>query len=252
MNQKLFDYYVINLDRSTERWERINTHLIGGGVIAQRISAVYAADLPADEIGKVYTSQLNKQQFFMPLKSAEIGCFMSHIKALKHFLEHSEKPFAVILEDDVEFIRPVEDLQPQWLAAVNTEHPVMLKLYARRPVDGKVSFKSGIDSSVCSRLVPLGTQAAVVNRAAAQKLVATFKQFGMPVDVAYQHWWQCCVKVLVTVPNHINEISEEVGGSNISQKTKLSFSYKIQRELKRSWYRLALSIKSRFNYWRVY
>ena len=103
-------------------------------------------------------------------------------------------------------------------------------------------------NSVRARLVPLGTQAAVINRAAAKQLLATWQQFGMPVDVAYQHWWQHGVEVQVTVPNHINEISEEVGGSNISNKQPLPFSYKLKRELKRSWYRLLLSLKSRYNY----
>ena len=251
MTQDQFDYYVINLDKDKVRWDRINQHLVDIGVSAQRISAVYAADLPVEDIQSVYTDAVNKQQFFMPLKPAEIGCFMSHLKTMKTFLETSDKPYAVILEDDVEFVRPLGHLQGQWLAAVNSSNPVMLKLYARRPVDGNVCFKSGIDSTIWPRLVPLGTQAAVLNRAAAKQLLAAFNRFGMPVDVAYQHWWQHGVNVLVTVPNHINEISEQVGGSNISQKAKLPFSYKAKRELKRSWYRMQLSLKSRYNYWRT-
>lgn len=252
MSTDLFAYYVINLDKDKVRWQRINEHLLAQGIKAERISAVYAADLPEEEIAKVYGAELNQEQFFLPLKPAEIGCFMSHLKTLKTFLDQNERPFAVILEDDVEFIGQAEDYHPQWLSAVDTDKPVMLKLYARRPVDGQQTYKLLGNTSVRSRLVPLGTQAAVINRAAAKQLLATWKQFGMPVDVAYQHWWQHGVEVQVTVPNHINEISEEVGGSNISNKQPLPLSYKVKRELKRSWYRLVLSIKSRYNYWLNY
>ena len=101
MTQDQFDYYVINLDKDKVRWDRINQHLVDIGVSAQRISAVYAADLPVEGIQSVYTGAVNKQQFFMPLKPAEIGCFMSHLKTMKTFLETSDKPYAVILEDDV-------------------------------------------------------------------------------------------------------------------------------------------------------
>ena len=250
--QDKFAYFVINLDKDKLRWQRINQHLIDFGVDAKRISAVYAADLPVADISKHYSKELNNQQFFLPLKPAEIGCFMSHLKTLEDFLTSSDKPYAVILEDDVEFINPIAEYQSQWLAAVDTEKPVMLKLYTRRAVDGVATFTSDIHSSVRCRLVPLGTQAAVINRAAAKQLLISYKKFGMPVDVAYQHWWQHGVEVQVTVPNHINEISEEVGGSNISQKQPFPLNYKIKRELKRSYFRLVLSLKSRYNYWLKY
>ena len=248
----LFAYYVINLDKDTVRWQRINEHLLEQGIEVERVSAVYAADLPSNEIAKAYNDVLNEQQFFLPLKPAEIGCFMSHLKTLHSFLAQEEKPYAVILEDDVEFIGDVAEYQKQWLAAVDVPQPVMLKLYARRSVDGACLYNEAAESTIRPRLVPLGTQAAVVNRAAAKQLLATWQQFGMPVDVAYQHWWQHGVEVQVTVPNHVNEISEQVGGSNISQKQPLPFSYKAKRELKRSWYRLVLNLTSRWHYLRQY
>jgi len=96
--------------------------------------------------------------------------------------------------------------------------------------------------------VPLGTQGAVLNRSAAYQLLNTLSQFGMPVDVAYQHWWQHGVRVLVTVGNHINEISAQLGGSNISNKQNLPLTYKIKRESKRSWFRLKIKLISMFYY----
>jgi glycosyl transferase family 25 len=243
-----FEYYVINLDRSKKRWQRINKHLQSMSIEAQRVSAVYGADLPDDEIARYYTPYLNQKQFFMPLKPAEIGCFMSHRKVLKSFVDLSDKAYAVILEDDVEFIGDVLEYQHQWLDAVQGEEPVMLKLFSRRQVHGQVVYTHQCRSTIRPHLVPLGTQGAVLNRSAAYQLLNTLSQFGMPVDVAYQHWWQHGVRVLVTVGNHINEISAQLGGSNISNKQNLPLTYKIKRESKRSWFRLKIKLISMFYY----
>ena len=239
-----FAYYVINLDRSKNRWQRINGHLQNLGIEAQRVSAVYGADLPEEEIARYYIPYLNQKQFFMPLKPAEIGCFISHIKALKTFIDQNNKAYAVILEDDIEFIGDVQDYRHQWLDAVQQPEPVMLKIYSRRKVNGERVNSQHYFNTIRPRLIPLGTQAVLYNRAAAIKLLDTYGQFSMPVDVAYQHFWQHGVRVLVSESNHVKEISAQLGGSNISNKRDLALTYKIKRELKRSWYRFKLWLLS--------
>ena len=247
-----FELYVINLDRSAERWQRIEAHLLHMELEPQRISAVDAAQCEANVLERHYSQAVNQQTFFMPLKLAEIGCFLSHRKALETFLQDSEKPYAIILEDDVEFIHNPAQYQAQWREVLGGDKPVMLKLYKRRPISGQqVGKTTGVDAAstiVRPKLVPLGTQAQIVNRAGAHALLEAFEQFGMPVDVAYQHWWQHGVEVLVTVPNQINEISQVVGGTNIGGSKGLSFGYKAKREVKRSWFRLKLKLVSFWHY----
>ena len=34
------------------------------------------------------------------MTSGEIGCVTSHLKAIKHWMETSDSPYAVIMEDD--------------------------------------------------------------------------------------------------------------------------------------------------------
>jgi glycosyl transferase family 25 len=251
-----FELYVINLDRSKERWVKINDHLTGYGLLAQRISAVDAKALPFEELQKHYDSEMNQTDFFIGLKPAEIGCFLSHRKALKAFLNNSKKPFAIILEDDVEFVTHPQTLCEQWLEMLNVDSPVMLKLFKRRPISGKKEWpcvtkpyqNSYLDKVVHAKLVPLGTQGQVVNRAAAANLLTAFEKFSMPVDVAYQHWWHHGVKVLVTTPNQLNEISQIVGGTNIGGAQDMPLKIKVMRELGRSWFRLKLKIVSAWHY----
>jgi glycosyl transferase family 25 len=246
--QQKFELYVINLDRSVERWQRIKPHLENMGLAPVRISAVDAANSSADVLSAHYSLAENQRTFFMPLKPAEIGCFLSHRKALETFLTTSDKPYAIILEDDVEFVHNTSQYIQQWEGALAGDTPVMVKLFKRRPISGVCVSKSEQTQLIKPRLVPLGTQAQVVNRSAAKALLATFFQFGMPVDVAYQHFWQHGVDVLITVPNQVNEISQIVGGTNIGGSKGLSFSYKAEREIKRSWFRLKLKFKSGYHF----
>jgi GR25 family glycosyltransferase involved in LPS biosynthesis len=97
----------------------------------------------------------------------------------------------------------------------------------------------------------LGTQGQIINRAAAANLLVAFEKFSMPVDVAYQHWWQHGVKVLVATPNQLNEISQIVGGTNIGGTQNMSLRMKVRRELGRSWFRLKLKIVSLWYYYRL-
>ena len=243
-----FEFYVINLDRSQERWQRINAHLQTLGLVAERISAVDASQFGSVFLSKHYSKSLNKKYFFIGLKPAEIGCFLSHRKALKAFLADSKKKYAVILEDDVEFVSDPSQFIDQWHAVLNDQGPVMLKLFKRRGISGELVGRCEHTDIIRPRLVPLGTQAQVVNRSAAQALLMAFDKFSMPIDVAYQHWWQHGVKVLVTVSNQINEISQIVGGTNIGGSAGLSFGFKAQRELRRSWFRLKLKLVSAWFY----
>jgi GR25 family glycosyltransferase involved in LPS biosynthesis len=127
----------------------------------------------------------------------------------------------------------------------------MLKLFKRRGISGELVGRCEHTDIIRPRLVPLGTQAQIVNRSAAQALLMAFDKFSMPIDVAYQHWWQHGVKVLVATPNQLNEISQIVGGTNIGGTQNMSLRMKVRRELGRSWFRLKLKIVSLWYYYRL-
>ena len=187
----------------------------------------------------------------MQLKHAEIGCFLSHMKALETFVNQSEKSYVIVLEDDVEFIGDVEKYKHQWLDAVQGQDAKMLKLYSRRKVKGDLVYSQHDCKTIRPRLIPLGTQATIYNRPAATKLLETYRQFGMPIDVAYQHFWHHGLIVLVSERNHVKEISAQLGGSNISNNHDYPLTYKIKRELKRSWYRFKIALLSRYYFRKV-
>jgi GR25 family glycosyltransferase involved in LPS biosynthesis len=87
-----FDFYVINLDKDSDRLKEIEKNLYPNKVI--RISGIY---------GKEMNFENNKDIFFTSrylVPKSTLGCGLSHQKAIKTFLTTSTKKYAVILEDD--------------------------------------------------------------------------------------------------------------------------------------------------------
>lgn len=92
-NEENFDIYVINLDKDIERLTKIDKYLDDKYV---RIPGIYGEHEDFSKNDDIFYSS----RYLCP--KSLLGCFMSHRRALKTFLETSNKDYAVILEDDAE------------------------------------------------------------------------------------------------------------------------------------------------------
>jgi len=88
--------YVINLDRSVDRFSRIVEKFSYLNLDFTRIVAIDAQDLDALQCQAVQVRNIWSQA----LTLGEIACFLSHGKALQQFLA-DDAPYGVIFEDDV-------------------------------------------------------------------------------------------------------------------------------------------------------
>lgn len=94
--------YYLNLDGQPERREFMETQFEYWGITNyERISAY---DGREDDL-----SGIIKGRYPDNMSSGEVGCITSHLKALKHYLETSDSPYAVIMEDDCDL-----DLARYW------------------------------------------------------------------------------------------------------------------------------------------
>jgi GR25 family glycosyltransferase involved in LPS biosynthesis len=91
-NSSFIPVYIINLDRSKDRWEKIVKQCEKENINYYRIEAIDGMKIDRNE----YKSILHKKN----MKDNTIACFLSHMKSLKTFLESIDN-YAVILEDDV-------------------------------------------------------------------------------------------------------------------------------------------------------
>lgn len=88
--------YYINLDRSIERNEFMIDQFRKWSITNySRISGYDGATISA---GKLLHGKIPDK-----LTALEIGCVLSHLKAIRHFLETSEHEYAMICEDDACF-----------------------------------------------------------------------------------------------------------------------------------------------------
>ena len=85
--------YCINLDGQPERWEYMEEQFKYWQLTNyHRISAFDGRD---DDLGHIL-----KGRYPDMMTSGEIGCVTSHLKGIKHWLETSDSPYAVFMEDD--------------------------------------------------------------------------------------------------------------------------------------------------------
>ena len=103
-------HYVINLDRSPERLSNISAQCKKYNIDFVRIPAFDGSTLDLEKLADDTACRFEMGRSIQP---GEVGCFLSHKKALDAFLS-SEDEFAVILEDDAilskNFSKSVSDI----------------------------------------------------------------------------------------------------------------------------------------------
>jgi len=85
--------YYLNLDGQPERREYMEEQFKYWEV--ENYERIPAYDGREDDL-----SDILKGVYPSMMTSGEIGCTTSHLKALKHYLETSDSPYAIIMEDD--------------------------------------------------------------------------------------------------------------------------------------------------------
>jgi hypothetical protein len=85
--------YCINLDGDTDRWEWMKNQFEYWQI--DNYERVSAYDGREDDLGGIL-----KGTYPDMMSSGEVGCTTSHLKAIKHYLETSDSPYAIMMEDD--------------------------------------------------------------------------------------------------------------------------------------------------------
>ena len=86
--------YCINLDDQPDRWEYMEIQF-KYWEIEDKVTRISAYDGRDDDLG-----HLLKGTYPVNMTSGEVGCSLSHLKALRHYLDNSDSPYAIIMEDD--------------------------------------------------------------------------------------------------------------------------------------------------------
>ena len=85
--------YCINLDGQPERWKFMEDQFKYWEI--ENYTRVSAYDGREDDLGDIL-----KGRYPDMMTSGEVGCTTSHLKAIRHFVEETDEPYAIMMEDD--------------------------------------------------------------------------------------------------------------------------------------------------------
>lgn len=185
-------FFVINLDRSTDRWKSIQKHLTSFDLSVTRVSGIYGKQAPTlRDDPKIV--DLERYRMYTKGKEpglGEIGCYLSHRKALVAFLA-SDYEYGVIVEDDVSFtpdiaqiIQDLLDRTQLWDVCTFELHP----LQSGWPLS-VVTLSS--QRKLCVYLKEAWRAGAyLVNRWAAKQLIEKSLPMCLPWDMYYMRFWE--------------------------------------------------------------
>lgn len=235
--------FVLHLARAEKR--RANAHdlLERCGLAGEIWPAVDGSTLTSAELSSPVRTHLFDPPYPFPLKSGEIGCFLSH-RAIWAEVASRDIDAGMVFEDD---------------ATLNTDLFVQAYELARRNIHrcGYIQFQTRpltgdgrqIDELRGLTLVepvvaPVRATAQLISKGAAQTLLDGAQVFDRPVDTYVQSHWFTGLRPGVIYPAGVQAISDQLDGSTI-QGGRYKLIQKLGREVSRFRYRRGISRLSR-------
>lgn len=165
--------------------------------------------------------QRQRTRFGRLLTPGEIGCFKSHAKIWREIAGDNTIDWVLVLEDDV-----------LWDASFNISEAAeycsklginLIGLFVKRLQPFDVVDLFGERQLVRFRTDPYGTQAYLINRAGAQKLISTVEYMDRPVDDELGRFWLHGLELFALFPFpaiEANQISTLRDGRDAGNKNR--------------------------------
>ncbi|MDO4583388.1 MAG: glycosyltransferase family 25 protein [Planctomycetia bacterium] len=179
--------YVINLDRSRDRWERVEQHFAALSIPLIRVPAVDGRETPELEQKPFFDTWGFAFRCGKKVLPGELGCYASHLKAIRTFLA-SKMEFALICEDDA---LPREDLEQVLEETIALGGWELLRLVQCREKSfvpwKKLSGNRFLGTNITGFSYAAGY---VLSRRGAENVLAKLSVMRQPYDLALFHgWW---------------------------------------------------------------
>lgn len=191
---------IINLPRSTDRRDAMAAQLARLDIAAEFIEAVDGRALDPQQ--RVAYCAESFAAFHSPLTAAEVGCYLSHLKALERIADQGW-PRAVVLEDDVplsgDFVPRLNVLCREADVALD-----LIKLAGHLHRHLVLQVLSNGDRLVRYRRPPIGAYALLWSSAGARKMLAHSRPVRRPFDVEIKHWWEMHLRIATLVPELVS------------------------------------------------
>lgn len=231
--------FVISLPRAKERHAQVAKLQHDCPLPCHVIEAVDGSQLSDQEIARVYSKNIHRPKYPFELQRGEIGAFLSHRKAWAAIVERNLDA-GLILEDDIELELPgfANSLQLA-IEHLKTQSYIQFRVFWG---EQHLSMPASMAPTI---IVPLGATSQLVGREAARRLLKCTEQFDRPIDTFVQMKWLSQIETHVVSPSYVAEISRNLGGTTVRQKSRNLLS-RLHRNLMRPVYRAKLCA---YSYW---
>ena len=231
--------FVIHLPGSTARRPNVE-HLLKELPDAEVVEAVNGRDPVQRAKVQTRAGDLYRPAYPFPLSPPEIGIFQSNRRCWRRIVEE-DLDHAIIIEDDVAIEPPMLQRALKLLENMPISG-MFIRLPPRHQEVSAAILASDEDMQlILPRRIGLGCCCQIVGREAARRLLAKSEVIDRPVDTWLQMHWVTGQTIHSILPNGNREISKELGGSTIQEKTRTGG--KPMREIRRAWYRAQVALR---------
>ncbi|WP_313387105.1 glycosyltransferase family 25 protein [Chishuiella sp.] len=232
--KKNYGYYLINLDRAKDRLKLMTKEFEKNNIEFNRIPAIDYKEININ-------SYSIKNLYDRDLVPGEIGCYLSHLKTLKIFLNSSEE-FAIILEDDAILEQNFDEVIYKTINSYNELDDsnkwdiLKLKNGKRRNIKIK-NIDDRYFIGACGTSIPITTIGAIWTRSAAKKFLNKVGYdtpiIRRPIDCELQHPWEYDLLIYNLLPSVIKTAEFETQIQIDKNLRKSNFIKQISYEVKR-------------------
>ena len=235
--------YVINLDRDVERMASIRANLEALGLPFERLSAVMGKDVPEWEKLVDLPTYAWRNRLDTP-RAGEVGCYLSHLKAMETFLR-TDAPWCVVLEDDVEVLPACASVLRALAEKDDWDLVKLFNFHSGLPV--KKRALAGGHRLVAHLTRTTSSAAYVVNRRAAETLLKSMRPISEQVDHALDCPWETGLRTRGIRPMPVVLAPVAGTSSSIGYQDKAKAPRTLRKSVQLFLYRAKKEI-SRFGY----
>ena len=175
----LNNIWVINMDKSKERLEKITKNLNSLGLKFNRFSAVNGKELKETEINKVATPLCTN----LLCNPGIIGCAQSHKEIWKKLLKDNKTDYYLILEDDAILSKKSVEIIKKLETKIIEYSIDYINLYCNYTGCGFIKTEFQIDDYKFGKpIFPLCTAGYIITKKGAQKLLDDLEKTNYHID----------------------------------------------------------------------
>ncbi|MFA7553092.1 MAG: glycosyltransferase family 25 protein [Spongiibacteraceae bacterium] len=209
---------IISLNPASADCRRLLNELNQQGLTTEIFSAVDGRHATPAFVGdEVLDLKATLKYRRSALTSSEIGCYLSHLRAIRNAYENGIEKLC-LLEDDVRLEPHFAEVLAAAFELPNTIEFIRLmglKVHRRKllqPVNDNYALTRPL-KGLC------GTQGYIINRCGMIKVLEFGKTISEPIDKLYDHFWKMDLRTYSIEP-HI--IWEEASSSSVAKKNTSS------------------------------